>query len=107
MGIRNWLPLAMILAAACGCASSIDQAQQNVQQTDLVAARQGCLAGGLPPDTPQFTECVKQQLELATDLRRRSLEATEDLNAPYRRIEPSAGQLCLPTASGLALGGCP
>jgi hypothetical protein len=106
MATRDWLPLTMILATLCGCAP-VYEAQQNVHQTDLVAAHQGCLAEGLAPDTPEFTECVRQKLAVSTDLQHRSLEALQELAGPSRRIEPGAGQLCLPTASGLAVGNCP
>jgi hypothetical protein len=103
MGTRNWLPLTMIVAALCGCAP-VDEAQQNVQQTNLVGARQSCVAGGLTPDTPEFTDCVKHKLEFASDRQGRSVES---FTPPSGSLEPSSGQLCLPTASGLAVGSCP
>ena len=97
---RAMLSAVAIAFAVCACESP-EQAQQEEQWT-VLEARQSCEARGLLPDTPELAGCVAQRIDYVAELRRRALE---DI-APVNRIEPSAGQLCLPTASGLFVGNC-
>ena len=97
------LAVVMLTAALSACAW-IEQERQAQEQRDEAAARQSCAAGGRAEGTPEFSQCVKEQVALINEQRRAANAQPADMppygQAPYA----GSGRLCVPTAAALATG---
>ena len=95
------LAVVMLTAALSACAW-IEQERKAQELRDEAAARQSCSATGRAVGTPEFSQCVQEQLALITEQRRAANAQPGDL-PPYGQPPYSgSGRLCVPTAAALA-----
>jgi len=90
----------VVLTAALSACAWIDQERQAQEQRDQAAARQSCAAAGRADGTPEFSQCVQEQVALINQQRRVNA-LPGDLPA-YGQPPPAAsGRLCVGTAAAL------
>src|SRR5581483_9437271 len=89
----------LLLVAALGGCASFEQAHRDEQRSAHAVASRSCEMQGWSQGTSDFAKCVRAE-EVAQAARWRPIT---DALPPPTRIEPEAGQLCVPTASGLNL----
>jgi hypothetical protein len=94
------LAVMAVTAALFGCVDT-EQAREEQQRQNLVAAREACARAGIPAQSPRFARCVQENVALLVQQQARAAA----LPAP---AQPVLGQpprpndrMCLPTAAAL------
>ena len=103
---RGYRALAVIVvtAALFGCADqAAEQARAEQERQDLATARDTCAKAGIPTGTPDFTQCVRENVALLVEQQQRAGAVPAPGLPVYGQPGRPDNRLCLPTAAGAAI----
>jgi tRNA U34 2-thiouridine synthase MnmA/TrmU len=94
----------IVTAALFGCAEqTAEQARAEQERQDLVTARDTCAKAGIPAGTPDFAQCVQENVALLVEQQQRAGAVPAPGFPVYGQPARPDNRMCLPTAAGAAI----
>ena len=97
------LAVIIVTAALFGCADTeqaAEQAREEQQRQNLATARETCARAGLPAESPQFAQCVQENVARLADQQARAAALPAPGMPVYGQPARPDNRMCLPTAAG-------